>query len=123
MTDIFTPYYANWLDLALARMKPIKATSTFNLIQMIYDLDKANFVVISSLHSNDMKDPLHFSVCYTGKYKNFTLHINGFYKSTFIIQSVTCITSGSVTGMTEPEVICEFHTYRNFKDSGSEGSN
>ena len=54
----------------------------------------SRFAVTAGIHQNSMIDPLHFSVSVdtADGWKTF-LHINGFFKGRFIIQSITAQTT------------------------------
>lgn len=109
-TDIFTPYYSHWMNMAFAKMKPDSWSDLFPLMQYHYRSSPDKFVVTSPLHQNDAQDNLHFSVEFKLPYTTYRFHIYGYYKNIFVIQKITCH-NNYLNTWSEPTTLASFLTF------------
>ncbi len=89
--DPFTPAYPDILETTFLRARPkSEFMYNWNMFQTLYESAPERFRVISGLHSNELTDPLHYSVEVTGAFNWKTrLHVYGYWKSHFVITHVT----------------------------------
>ena len=68
--------------------KPATCEHIWLFIQTAYRNDPSKFRIISTPHQNHPSDLFHMSVEYNEIYYTTRMHINGYYKSGFIVTSV-----------------------------------
>jgi len=74
------------------RYQIIKNTSLFDFLCDLYRYEPFRFEICNEIHQNTYKDPLHFSIkVYLSQDFNnyYTIHINGYLKSIFIVDNLT----------------------------------
>lgn len=78
------PYYLQ----KTMNLKPASFEHIWLFLQTAYRNDPSKFIIISTPHQNHPTDLFHMSVEYREMYYTTRLHINGYYKSGFIVTSV-----------------------------------
>ena len=86
---------------------PTTKTIAYCMLRSMWLRCPHRFRVTAGIHQNSMIDPLHFSVAVdTAEGWMTFLHVNGFYKNRFIIQTITAQTTDN--GVKLEEIIAVF---------------
>lgn len=104
--------YAILIDKIFKKhIKTENATGMYHFLCDLYYYDPSRFSFCNPIHQNSYDDPLHFSLRVTiSTDLYYTLHINGFLKTRFIINNIS-IKMGAETGTPHIETIVKFVNY------------
>lgn len=85
----------------MTKLKPSKKTPMWLMLQTLYTENPSKFVIISSVHQNDAKDRLHYSLRVELNWGQVTIHVYGFWKSCFHITDTSVMFDENVVEIVE----------------------